>query len=465
MISVVGGGIAGLACAYRLQQHGHDVRVFEATGDVGGLAAVYETKGDPIEKFYHHLSKSEETIVELAEELGVGDELEWLIGKNGYYFNGAVYPMDTPWEILAFPHLSVYDKFRLTMLTQEIDVRDGRPKFDTYENLEDFEHVPLKEFIVDHTTQGVYDNFFEPLLDAKFGSRKDDVSAAWLLGRVKFRGERDLLRGEILGYFQGGFAPFIDALVDAVGRENIVTNARVTELAMGDDGVESITVETDEAAADGGVAGTVAQSTDTDTDAETTATATTYETDAVVCATMPNVLEDLTGYRCDIDFQGAVCAVVTMEEQLTDTYWLNVAHDAPFGALIEHTNFVPPERYGGDHLLYIASYIQDYEEDLWQMSDAEVEETWLSELETMFPNFHRRLVSEFRLARNPRAAPVYERGYRDMIVPYDLADDIGEGIYYAGMASGAQYPERSLNGGIVAGYECADRIDEKGRVD
>ncbi|WP_224268319.1 NAD(P)/FAD-dependent oxidoreductase [Haloprofundus salinisoli] len=464
MISVVGGGIAGLACAYRLQQHGHDVRVFEASDQVGGLAAVYETKGDPIEKFYHHLSKSEETIVELAEELGVGDRLEWLVGKNGYYFDGAVYPMDTPWEILAFPHLSVYDKFRLAMLTQEIDVREGKPKFDTYESLEDFEHVPLKEFIVEHTTQGVYDNFFEPLLDAKFGSRKDDVSAAWLLGRVKFRGERDLLRGEILGYFRGGFAPFIDALVDAVGRENIVTNARVTELEMGDDGVDSITVEQDGAddavAADGGAVGSAAAEA-----AESDATATTYETDAVVCATMPNVLEELTGYHCDIDFQGAVCAVLTMDEQLTDTYWLNVAHDAPFGALIEHTNFVPPERYGGDHLMYVASYIQDYEEELWQMSDEEVEETWLSELETMFPNFHRRLVSEFRLARNPRAAPVYERGYRDMVVPYDLSDDIGEGIYYAGMASAAQYPERSLNGGIVAGYECADRIDEKGRTD
>ncbi|WP_224334456.1 NAD(P)/FAD-dependent oxidoreductase [Haloprofundus halobius] len=463
MISVVGGGIAGLACAYRLQQHGHDVRVFEATDEVGGLAAVYETKGDPIEKFYHHLSKSEETIVELAEELGVGDRLEWLVGKNGYYFDGAVYPMDTPWEILAFPHLSLYDKFRLTMLTQEIDVREGRPKFDTYENLEAFEHVPLKDFIVDHTTQNVYDNFFEPLLDAKFGSRKDDVSAAWLLGRVKFRGERDLLRGEILGYFRGGFAPFVDALADAVGRENIVTNARVTGLEMGDDGVESITVERDgsaAAAADGGAAAeSISETPETDT------TATTYETDAVVCATMPNVLEDLTGYQCEIDFQGAVCAVLTMDEQLTDTYWLNVAHDAPFGALIEHTNFVPPERYGGDHLMYVASYIQDYEEELWQLSDAEVEETWLSELETMFPNFHRRLVSEFRLARNPRAAPVYERGYRDMVVPYDLGDDIGEGVYYAGMASAAQYPERSLNGGIVAGYECADRIERKGRAD
>ncbi len=45
-----------------------------------------------------------------------------------------------------------------------------------------------------------------------------------------------------------------------------------------------------------------------------------------------------------------------------DTYWLNIAHDAPFGALIEHTNFVPKERYGGDHLLYVASYVQDESE-------------------------------------------------------------------------------------------------------
>jgi len=49
-----------------------------------------------------------------------------------------------------------------------------------------------------------------------------------------------------------------------------------------------------------------------------------------------------------------------------------------------------------------------------------------------------------------------------MVVPYDVGatDGVPDGVYYAGMASRAQYPERSLNGGIVAGYECADRIDD-----
>ena len=436
MISIVGGGIAGLAAAYRLQRRGIDAQVYEASDDVGGLAALYETDGDPIEKFYHHLSKSEETIVELAEELGVGDRLEWRVGKNAYYMDGVVHPLDKPWEILAYPHLSFYDKFRLGMLMLEVDVRGGRPRFDAYGDLAAYEDVPIKEFLLDHTTEGVYENFWAPLLDAKFGDRTEDVSAAWLLGRIKFRGERDLLRGEKLGYFNGGFAPLLNALVEAVGRENIATGARVTGLETADGAVESIDVETESGA-------------------------TGRETDGVIVAAMPNVLESLAGYECEIDFQGAVCALVTMDEPLTDTYWLNIGHDAPFGALIEHTNFVPPARYGGDHLLYVASYVQDYGEELWQMDDDEIETAWLDHVAEMFPEFDRSSVSEFRLARNPRAAPVYERGYLDMVIPYDLGEEATEGLYYAGMASEAQYPERSLNGGIVAGFECADRIAAK----
>jgi protoporphyrinogen oxidase len=433
MLHVVGGGIAGLAAAHRLQQHGHEVRVLEATEEVGGLAAVYETAGDDVEKFYHHLSKSEETIVELAEELGLGDRLEWRVGENAYYVDGVVHPLDTPWEILAYPHMSLYDKFRLGMLTLEIDVRGGWPTFDSYESLREYEDVPIKEFLLEHTTRGVYENFFEPLLDAKFGDRKEDVSAAWLLGRVKFRGERDLLRGEILGYFEGGFRPLLDALVDAVGRDSIHLSSPVTGLDVADGAVSAVRYERD---------------------GEVTREA----TDGVVVATMPNVLEELTGYTCEVDFQGAVCAVVTMTEPLTDTYWLNVAHDAPFGALIEHTNFVPPERYGGQHLLYVASYVQDYGEDLWQLDDEAVADRWLDHVAEMFPDFDRDAVTDVRVARNPRAAPIYERGYLDTVVPYDLGEEVAAGLYYAGMASEAQYPERSLNGGVVAGYECADRL-------
>jgi protoporphyrinogen oxidase len=326
----------------------------------------------------------------------------------------------------------------------EIDVRGGVPNFDTYDDLADFENVPIKEFLLEHTSRGVYEYFFEPLLEAKFGSRKEDVSAAWLLGRIKFRGERDLLRGEPLGYLEGGFGQLFEALAREVGEEHITTSARVTEIGIDDDGddpaVDSLTVSTPE-----GVE--------------------THDVDGIIVTTMPNVLEDLVGYECEIDFQGTVCSIVSMDEPLTDTYWLNIADDAPFGALIEHTNFISPERYGGEHLLYVPKYIQNPDDPVWQASDEEAEEIWLSGIEELFPDFDRESVNWIETARNPRTAPVYERGYLDMVIPYDLGDDVAEGLYYAGMASRAQYPERSLNGGIVAGFECADQISRAPAAD
>ena len=433
MIGIVGGGIAGLAAAYRLQHHGHEAHVFEAADQLGGLAATWETAGDRIEKFYHHLSKTEETIVELAEELALGEDLEWPIGKNAYYVDGTVHPLDTAWEIAAYPHLSLYDKFRLGMLVLGVDVRGGRPDFDAYEDLRAYEEVPIREFILEHTTAGVYENFFAPLLDAKFGDRADDVSAAWLLGRVQFRGERDLLRGEPLGYLDGGFHRLVEALVEAVGRDHISTGARVTDLRTAGGAVDALTVETDE--------GTE-----------------THAVDGVVVAAMPTVLEDLTGYECAIDFQGTVCSLVSMDRPLTDTYWLNVREETPFGALIEHTNYIPPERYGGEHLVYVPKYINSPDDPVWQADDDEVKDLWLDGIADLFPDFERSQVNWVKTARNPRTAPVYERGYLDMVVPYDLADDVADGVYYAGMASMAQYPERSLNGGIEAGYTCADLV-------
>ena len=401
MIGVVGGGISGLAAAHRLQSHGHDVRVFEASDDLGGLAATYETAGDRIEAFYHHLSKSEETIVELAAELGVEDRLEWRYGSDGYYVDGVAHPMNKPWEILAYPHLSLYDKFRLGMLVLDVDIRGGIPSFDTYERLEDFEDVPVREFILDHTSRGCFERFFRPLLEAKFGDRWEEVSAAWLLGRIKFRGERDILRGEVLGYFEGGFAVLLDALVEAVGRENVTTGARVTDLDLTGGRVTAMTAETDEGRE-------------------------THDVDGVVVAAMPTVLEELTGYTCGIDFQGTVCSVISTEEPLTDVYWLNVADEAPFGALVEHTNFVPPDRYGGEHLLYAVKYIQEASDPLWQAGDEGVEEAWLSGIADLFPEFDRDAVNWVRTARNPRTAPIYERGYLETVVPYDLADPVAE---------------------------------------
>ena len=49
-IGIIGGGIAGLASAYRLAQRGHHVTVLESSGSLGGLGTFFDLDGRKIDQ-------------------------------------------------------------------------------------------------------------------------------------------------------------------------------------------------------------------------------------------------------------------------------------------------------------------------------------------------------------------------------------------------------------------------------
>ena len=51
--------------------------------------------------------------------------------------------------------------------------------------------------------------------------------------------------------------------------------------------------------------------------------------------------------------------VLALDRQLTKYYWHSIPKEAgfPFLALVEHTNYMSPEHYGGDHLVYVGDYL------------------------------------------------------------------------------------------------------------
>jgi len=95
------------------------------------------------------------------------------------------------------------------------------------------------------------------------------------------------------------------------------------------------------------------------------------------------------------------------------------------------------------------------------MTDGEIKDYWVGGIKELFQHFDEEKIRGFEVSKNPLSAPIYEMGYLDKIVPYDLSEELDDGIYYAGMASRSQYPERSLNGAIESGMECARLIIEK----
>ena len=59
-----------------------------------------------------------------------------------------------------------------------------------------------------------------------------------------------------------------------------------------------------------------------------------------------------------IEYFTALCLLIELDRQFSPFYWTNIGDDAlPFVGLIEHTNLIAPERYGGRRFLYVANYL------------------------------------------------------------------------------------------------------------
>ena len=97
-IVVVGAGLAGLTCAYRLKQAGHGATVYEASGRVGGRCwtlANYFDQGQIVERGGELIDQGHTAIRQLAQELGLPLDNLLAAEVNGteafYYFDGAPY--------------------------------------------------------------------------------------------------------------------------------------------------------------------------------------------------------------------------------------------------------------------------------------------------------------------------------------------------------------------------------------
>ena len=89
-VAILGAGIAGLAAAHELAKAGHQVTVFEAAPQAGGLASGFrDEKWEwPLERFYHHLFTTDLAIRGLVREIGFEDKLFFRRQITAQWWNG-----------------------------------------------------------------------------------------------------------------------------------------------------------------------------------------------------------------------------------------------------------------------------------------------------------------------------------------------------------------------------------------
>ena len=181
-IAIVGAGFTGLSAALRLSQKGHFVVIFEKENRIGGLSATYQEKDwkYPVEKHYHHWFTNDSYAIYLIRELGLGDGLFFKSTETSTYFNGKMYPFNSPSDILSFDPLPIPDRIRLGLISAYLKILPAS----FAQQLEKYTSVA---WIKKYYGENVYKVVWEPLLKGKFGPFTDIVNAAWFWARIKKR--------------------------------------------------------------------------------------------------------------------------------------------------------------------------------------------------------------------------------------------------------------------------------------
>ncbi|NJP04886.1 MAG: NAD(P)/FAD-dependent oxidoreductase [Chloroflexaceae bacterium] len=422
-IAIIGAGIAGLAAAYDLARAGHAVTVYEAAPEAGGLASGFrdERWEWPLERFYHHLFETDTAIRGLVAQIGYQDQLFFRQPVTAQWWQGRLYPIDGPSNVLRFPAIPPLERLRFGLVVAFL-------KF-VYNDWQRLEGHTAAEWSLRWMGPGSYRSIIRPLLEGKFGPYAYDVNMAWLWARFRARSFK-------LGYFVGGFQGFVDALVAAVEQHGVSVRLQTPVHQL--------------------------QAQQTGWHLQSPAGEQHY--DRIIATGSPRLLarlapqlpETYLDRLLQLRSLGAVVLVLALKHQLTPHfYWMQGMDKRtfPFLALVEHTNFIEPSHYGGDHLIYCGDYLPA-DHPAFQMSMEQLVEQFIAVLPQFNPHFQADWIRATWLHRVPYAQPIVGLNHSQAIPP--LATPL-PGLYWASMSQ--VYPwDRGTNFAVELGQRVAAEV-------
>ena len=417
-VTIVGGGITGLCVAYYLLKAEYKVIMLEKSDQLGGLLSTFEVGGQHIEMFYHHHFTHDEELMDLLSELGIRDKCQEYNTTMGFFSGGVVYNFNNAFDLLGFRPLPLVDKIRFGF-TSLILAR--AMKWQSYNN------ISAKEWFLKYAGRKVSEVIWLPMLKAKFGEFYDRVPLAWMIGRMRQRLNSRKIGKEKLSYINGSLTTLVNKLCDVLTDNpnfTLHTKAVVSQIITKDNKVTGLEMSDGSRLNTDLVISTVAN--------------------PVLTTFLDEKSKSLKARLSAVQYFGAVCGVVVLDERLSDIYWLNIAdNNYPFGGVIEHTNMVPPEIYSGNHIVYLSKYYS-LSESFSVKNDEEILEEMIKGLKKIYPKLRDDAIKEKHLFRGKYAAPVCDLNFNKKIEPFDSSLT---GLKIVNMSH--LYPdERSVNNSI-----------------
>ncbi len=329
-IAILGAGFAGLAAAHTLINAHHEVTVFEKAPAAGGAAGGFKLPHWDwyLDYAYHHWFANDEDIFLWCKQIGWHNiTVKRPITASAYQMPASdithpheVYQLDSALDLLAFPKLPLADRLRTGAVLAALKFG---PALSYYHRTR--AHQLLSRWMGARAWQVLW----EPLMVHKFGSYAHDINAMFFWARINKRTAR-------LCYPQGGFQALANHAADYLTKQGVIFRFRHTISALEKTNTAFIINGKD-----------------------------SY--DAVISTLQSPIFLKLDKgvlpafYRKRLEgiaYLGAQAVIYETNIPLVkDVYWLSIADKSnPWMVLVQHTNFIDPQHFGGKHLAYLARY-------------------------------------------------------------------------------------------------------------
>jgi protoporphyrinogen oxidase len=378
----------------------------------GGLAAAYDLARAGHEVVDKHM-------LDLIRELGLSDKVLFPRPFTVMLYKGKWYPFDSVLQALLFPGLGWgINKIRFGLVGLYLRMT---------KNWQALEKTTVDAWMRKWAGNQVYETMWEPMLKGKFGPHYQGVNMAWMWARFHARTSK-------LGTYQGGFQAFADDIASRLEElgvdlrlsspvESISADLRV--LSQGNrEGYDRVLVTT---------------------------------SPALLARMAPDLPDSYQAGLRGLKSMGAVVLTLSLTNQLSKDgyYWFNLPKDEgfPFLAVVEHTNYLSPRYFGGDHIIYCGDY-RDPDHEYFSMDKEQLLDLFIPALKRINPDFDPSWIKKSWLYRAKYAQPVPELNHSRHIPPLQTPLP---GLIFASMSQ--VYPwDRGTNFAVEIGRRAAALI-------
>jgi protoporphyrinogen oxidase len=389
-IAIIGSGIAGLSSAYFLSSGNSEITIFESSEHVGGLGTTFKDDDIFFEKFYHCMLPTDSSLLSLLEQLGIKDKVYWSNSYFAIFSKGNLLPLNSATDLLRFNALPLLDRIRvgLTGLWGRI-CKSNR-----------LDDVTAAKWLTNLSGKRAFEEFWAPLLIAKFGDAYDQVPALWFWTRFN----REKSNGtEKKGYISGGYHEIAQSLIRSLSERNVKMNLNTS--------VESITINNKDLPV-------------------LTVNGAEQIFDQILLTTPLPILDRISKDRSNdkwkrlinfnIDYQGVINVVLFLKKKFSKYYWVATPEShIPFQGIVETSNIMTNIEKNGRNIVYLTRYL-NREDPYFQTSDKNILDDFTNSFHKLFTKITPDDILKSFVFKAPFVEPIYTTNYFSKQPPIEL---------------------------------------------